>query len=202
METHTEEPMPLLEYWLAEAEACPEIHYAGAACLASVDDEGFPDARIVLVHGISAKTGAEGLFFATDHRSPKAIQLRREPRAALTFYWPPLERQLRIRGVVTEASEENAELSFTSRPRGSRITPWASVQSQSHADRDSLVARYQEQAQAFESHEEVPRPSTWRAYRLAPEAIEFWRASRFRLHRRRRFERGPGGTWTSRLLDP
>ncbi|MEO1084293.1 MAG: pyridoxal 5'-phosphate synthase [Acidobacteriota bacterium] len=192
-----EDPVDVLLEWLADAEAHADIRYAGAATLATVDGDGV-DARVILVHAVDDR----GLLFGTDTRSPKARQLRSNPAAALTLYWGPLERQVRVRGAVEPCDGDAADETFNDRPRGSRVTAWACQQSREVTDRGVIESRFSEAEALFAAAPEVPRPDTWRAYRLVPERFELWSAGRFRLHRRRGFERKPGGGWRRYTLEP
>ncbi|MEM1181678.1 MAG: pyridoxamine 5'-phosphate oxidase [Acidobacteriota bacterium] len=193
----SDDPIMILLEWLADAAEHDAIQYAGAATLATVDGDG-ADARIVLVHEVDGR----GLLFGTDTRSPKAHQLRLHPSAALTFYWSPLERQIRIRGTVELADEAAAEKTFDDRPRGSRITAWACQQSREVSDRRVLEGRFAQAEGRFDAGHPVPRPDTWRAYRLVPESLEFWTAQRFRLHDRQAFQKEPNGRWRRFTLEP
>lgn len=183
--------------WLAEAEAHEAVRYAHAATLSTVGISG-PDARVVLVHGWNGG----GFVFGTDTRSVKAEQLRHEPAAALTFHWDPLERQVRIRGQVELGSEAEGDQSFDDRPQASRITAWASQQSREIASREVLERRFEEARARFGDSRAVPRPDTWRAYRLIPRVFEFWSARSFRLHERILYVRQPNGDWRRGVLQP
>ena len=177
------EPFPLLDDWWREAERHAAIRYAHAAVLATVesrDDRVAPDARVVLVH----ERGPDGFVISTDDRSPKAEQMRTIPEVALVIHWEPLERQVRVRGHVEPADPATAERCFAERPRESRITAWASRQGPGLADRASLDAAWTSAAERFEGVETVPRPESWRAYRIVPRSIELWRAGARRLHDR------------------
>jgi len=192
-----EDPLATLAAWYAEAASHPSIRYPHCACLATAG-EVWPDARMVLVH----RFGPRGLLFGTDRRSAKARQLARAPRACLVFHWQPLERQVRVRGCVEPGEATEADLTFDDRPRESRITAWASCQSQQAADRATLEAAWQQAARRFASIEAIPRPDTWRAYWLIPEEIELWQAGRHRLHTRTRYRRSDDGCWQARVLAP
>lgn len=198
------DPFGLFSAWYAEAVAEPQIRYPHAACLSTVDSQGDPDARIVLVHEFDA----EGFLFSTDRRSSKARQLAERPRAALTFYWEPLERQVRLRGGVRQGTEGEANRCFAERPRGSRLTAWACCQSSEIQGREELAATYARVTEDFAGQDEIPRPAEWCAYRLLANRFEFWQASRHRLHRRHVFERRPSdgdraeSPWRHRLLAP
>jgi pyridoxamine 5'-phosphate oxidase len=197
-------PLPLFETWHAAAAAHEGIQYAGAACLSTVSADGFPEGRIVLLHAV----GSDGFAFFTDVRSAKGRALARTPRAALTFYWGPLERQVRVQGRVALAAKAEADRFFAERPRRSRLTAWASAQSRSLAGgREPLAQRMEALQERFAQHETIPRPSYWRAYRVQPRRVEFWEARAKRLHARVRYERDDAGEsgkpqWTIRRLAP
>ena len=120
----------------------------------------------------------------------------------MTFYWGPLERQVRIRGSVEQASDEVSDDCFQRRPRGSQITTWASQQSRELADPSELSLRVDSFAERFEGRDPVPRPPHWRGYRLVPRAIEFWEARANRLHERLLYRRGRDGDWATIRLYP
>ena len=191
------DPFAFFARVFAEAEAHEHIPYAQAATLSTVDGDR-ADARIVLVHAFDG----DGFLFGSDTRSGKAEQLRRRPGAALTFHWQPLERQVRIRGHVEGGTDEESDLTFDDRPRESRITAWASQQSREVTSREALESRFELARGRFDDSQPVPRPDSWRAYRLVPDAVEFWSARRFRLHERVLFRRQPNGDWQRRLLEP
>ena len=191
------EPMPLFDAWYARARACAEIKYAHAVCLSTIDPGGLPDARTVLLelHDTS------GFVVFTDSGSIKAAQLARTPEAALTFYWGPLDRQVRVRGRVERASDAVADECWSHRPRGARITAWASRQSR-ELDTEGLAERVERVTASFAETEEIPRPAHWRAYQLLPRSVEFWRARSHRLHDRLEYRVSAHGGWTLRRLEP
>ncbi len=191
---------PIEEYrrWQASVAAGKLVRYAEAACLSTVDEHGAPDSRIILVHYVDH----QGAFiFSTDERSTKVSQFARQPRAALSFDWSAHDRQVRVRGVIEMADDRASDRCFDERPRGSRITAWASLQSQAIEDPRQLTQRYATAAVRLSDTEPVPRPATWRAYRLKPTEIELWQARRHRLHDRRKFVRTDTG-WSMTLLEP
>lgn len=191
-------PLALFDTWYADAAGCDQIKYPHAVCLSTIDLDGLPDGRTVLlkIHD------ATGFVFFTDAGSVKGRSLARVPEAALTFYWGPLDRQIRLRGSIEQASDEVSDACFSHRPRGSRITAWACRQSRP-LDAGELERRIEIMTRRFTGREEVPRPPHWRAYRLVPRAIEFWQAKANRLHDRLLYTRAEGGDWASgRLLEP
>ena len=185
-----------LTAWLEAArDADPEDY--NAMTLSTVDAEGHPDARIVLLRDVDRE--GSGFLFYTNYRSAKGKQLADHPSAALTFFWPALERQLRIRGTVERLSAEESDRYFNSRPRPSRIGAWASQQSEFVADRSALEAARAEVEARFPG--DVPRPPHWGGYRLVADAIEFWQGRPGRLHDRIRCKR-QGESWIQERLQP
>ncbi len=192
------DPFRFFERWYGEAGACEGIKYAHAMCLSTVDSGGLPEGRTVLLK----HWDRSGFVFFTDAESPKGHSLAARPHAALTFYWGPLDRQIRICGEVEKADDETSDQCFRFRPRGSRITAWASLQSQpleSSAELEQRVADYTEK---FAEVEDVPRPPNWQAYRVRPRTIEFWQARSDRLHDRWLYTASASDAWTLTSLYP
>lgn len=191
------DPFALFEAWLAEARAT-EVNDPNAMAVATVDAEGLPDLRMLLLNGLDSR----GFVFFTNLESAKGGQLEAQPRAALLFHWKSLRRQVRVRGPVTRVSEAEADAYFATRPRTSRLGAHASAQSRPLSSRaeltdkvEALDARYEDQ--------EVPRPAYWSGFRVEPAAIEFWKDGAFRLHDRVRFDRrAPEGAWSRTRLYP
>lgn len=193
-----EAPWPLVDLWLEEAEADSRIPYATAACLATVDSAGWPDARIVL----ASRRQQDAFLVLTDHDSPKARQLVEVPKAVLVFYWPPLERQIRLRCRAEPADDGEADALFEQRPRQSRGTAWASRQSSTLAGIEELGRRLAEIDERFAAVDPIPRPEHWRAIRLVPIAVELWQAAARRLHHRLLYRHEDRGGWSHRRLEP
>jgi pyridoxamine 5'-phosphate oxidase len=195
--TAAEEPLALFASWMAEAEAS-EPDDPNAMALATVDREGVPNVRMILLKGADER----GFVFYTNCESAKGLELASAPRAALLFYWKSLHRQIRIRGPVEPVSAAEADAYFASRSRESRIGAWASSQSRPLASRAKLeeaVARYSER---FEEGE-VPRPPHWHGYRVTPLEVEFWASRPHRLHDRIVFRRSaPSKPWVKTRLNP
>ena len=190
------DPFALFSEWLAEA-AEREPNDPNAMALATVDDAGMPDVRMVLMKGFEAG----GFVFYTNLGSRKGRQLSGQPRAALCFHWKSLKRQVRVRGAVEPVSDAEADAYFESRPRLARIGAWASRQSEPLESRFALeaaVARYTAKHPAGR----VPRPPHWSGFRIEPAEMEFWREGAFRLHERVRFSRADGGGWIGERLFP
>ena len=166
--------------------------------LATVDGSGRVASRIVLLKGVDER----GFRFHTNYQSDKGSQLEAHPQVALCFHWKQLREgvQVRVEGAARKLQAEESDAYFASRPRGSQIGAWASLQSQTLPDRDTFeqrVARYEQQ---FEGHE-VTRPPHWGGFVVEPDMLEFWYGAEFRLHERVRWDRH-GQTWTSRMLYP
>jgi pyridoxamine 5'-phosphate oxidase len=195
--TQATDPFALFELWLEEARGT-EINDPEAMTLATVDEKGLPDGRMVLCKGSDAR----GIVFYTNIESAKGSQLKGQPRAAALFHWKSLRRQVRFRGLIAQVSAAESDAYFASRPRGSQIGAWASQQSRPLATRGNLDAAVESYERRFGTGE-VPRPDYWRGYRLAPVEIEFWRDRASRLHERIQFRRaGPESAWDKRLLYP
>ncbi len=189
------EPFGLFVEWMAEARA-HEINDSNAMTLSTVDAEGMPDARIVLLKDLDDR----GFTFYSNSQSAKGLELAALPLAALTFHWKSLRRQVRVRGRVEPVSPAEADAYFASRARESRIGAWASDQSRPLETRAALEAAVARETARFEGAE-VPRPEHWTGWRVVPQCVEFWRDRPFRLHDRLRFTRD-GDAWTSERLWP
>lgn len=189
-----EDPIALFQEWLAEANKS-EPNDGNAMTLATVDAEGMPDARMVLLKDVDAA----GFVFYTNFESAKGRELLAQPKAALVFHWKSLRRQVRVRGEVSVVSEAEADAYFASRARHSQIGAWASDQSRPLPDRMALEKRVAQVGLKF-GLGKVPRPPHWSGFRVAPRVIEFWRDRPFRLHERLVFTRSGEGWTTSRLF--
>lgn len=172
------DPIALFETWLSAAGET-EPNDPHAMSVATVDEAGLPDVRIVLLKGLDAR----GFVFYTNEQSAKGQQLRGQGKAALCFHWKSQKRQVRVRGAVEPVSAEESDAYFASRARGSRIGAWASDQSRPVADREALMAKTAEAEARFEGSD-VPRPEHWYGWRVRPDYIEFWQDGAFRLHDR------------------
>lgn len=170
---------------------------ANAMVLATVDGEGRPSARTVLLKGI----GERGFTFFTNYESRKGRELEGNPNAALVFYWPELERQICIAGRVTRLSQEESEAYFHSRPRESQIGAWASVQSSVLPSRKELEAAV-ERFRSKYAGQTIPVPPFWGGYLLTPNRMEFWQGRANRLHDRFEFQRNADGSWAMNRLSP
>jgi pyridoxamine 5'-phosphate oxidase len=192
------EPMSLFRSWLDEAERS-EIADANAMTLATADENGLPDARMVLLKGLDER----GFVFFTNYESAKGGQLLAHPLAALCFHWKSLSRQVRVRGPVEQVSTIEADAYYATRPRGSRIGAWASAQSRPLESREELEKAVQRFEQEFAGLDPA-RPRYWSGFRVLPIQIEFWQNRLYRLHDRIVFRRPSpeDGTWTRTRLYP
>lgn len=193
-----DDPFEQFGKWFADAEASDDIQYAAAACLSTVDGDGFPEGRMVMVQAFDDR----GFAFFTDDRSKKAQALRNAPKAALTFYWGPFERQIRIQGPVEPGTEAEADEYFQRRPRRSQVTAWASYQSEPLESRDALARHMADIDEEFADRDSLPRPPYWKVYRVLPHTIEFWTARARRLHDRFLYRRTSDDNWTVVRLQP
>lgn len=193
--TGTIDPFALFADWQAEARQS-EINDPHAMAVASVDADGLPDVRMVLLNGFDEF----GFVFFTNFESAKGQQILGQPKLALLFHWKSLRRQVRVRGPVEVVSATEADAYFAGRPRGSQIASSASAQSRPLASRTELMDR----VAALETRVgdgPVPRPPHWSGFRVIPSAIEFWKDGAFRLHDRVRFTRAGDG-WQRQRLNP
>jgi pyridoxamine 5'-phosphate oxidase len=195
--TEADEPLRLFAAWFEEARRS-ESGDASAMTLATVDGDGLPNARMVLLKGFDER----GFVFYTNLDSPKASELEATHKGALVFHWKSLNRQVRLRGLVERVDDQEADAYFATRPRLAQIGAWASKQS---APLESRMAFEKAVALAMARFAvgTVPRPPNWSGYRLAPLAIEFWHDRPYRLHDRVEFTRGtPGAPWSKTRLYP
>lgn len=200
--TTAEDPFALFEEWMAEAEKSEPCD-PNAMSLATVDANGLPNVRTVLLKGVDASGSPDrGFVFYTNFESAKGHELLASHKAALLFYWKSLERQVRVRGPVSLVSHEEANAYFASRPTLSRIGAWASQQSRPLASRDVLEAKVRHFEVKF-ADGNIPRPAHWSGFRVVPVEIEFWMSRPFRLHDRIAFRRdAPRDPWVKTRLYP
>lgn len=190
------DPLKLFARWLDDAKATG-MHLPEAMTLATATPDGKPSARLVLLKGADER----GFVFFTNYRSRKARDLDSNPQAALVFYWPQLERQVRVEGRVERTSAGESDAYFKSRLRESQIGAVASPQSEVIASREALQKKADELEKIYEGRE-VSRPEHWGGYRVRPERIEFWKGRPGRLHDRISYERQANGSWTITRLAP
>jgi pyridoxamine 5'-phosphate oxidase len=195
--TSADDPFQLFREWMAEAETS-EINDPNAMALSTVDADGLPNARMVLLKGFDQR----GFVFYTNTQSAKGGELLGQGKAAALFHWKSLRRQVRVRGPVEQVSEAEADAYFQSRPRDSRIGAWASQQSRPLESRFALEKAVATYAAKY-AIGEVPRPPHWTGFRILPVYLEFWKDGAFRLHDRVTFTRPePEGGWTKQRLYP
>ena len=188
------DPLELIKKSLKKANR-RRLKLPHAMALASLDKQGRPTCRMMLLKG----TDERGFVFYTNLKSRKALGLRARPQAALLFWWAELDEQIRVEGGIEEISKEEADAYFATRPRGSQIGAWASLQSHPLPSRNRLLQAFKKYAKRFRNT--VPRPPFWSGYRVIPKRIEFWKSRPDRLHERVLYERSKK-RWTRKLLYP
>ncbi len=205
-------PFPLLARWLDEGRERSGQRNPDAMVVATIGDDGRPDARTVLCRGLDTEAGA--VTFFTNRRSAKGRQLGARPVATAVLHWDALARQVRVTGVVVPSPDEESDAYFARRPRASQIAAWASAQSEPLASRAELEARLAETAARFggqEAGDPVPRPPHWGGYRIVAERVELWVGSEARAHDRVLWRRTLGddagdasgaGPWSHGRLQP
>jgi pyridoxamine 5'-phosphate oxidase len=190
------DPIRQFSLWFKQA-IDAECHEPTAMTLATSTRDGQPSARIVLLKQFDER----GFVFYTNYESDKARELEANPRAGMVFWWPPLERQVRITGVVSKTSEAESEAYFRTRPAGSRLGAWASPQSRVIASREELERRLVDAQEQYPG-DAIPLPPFWGGYRVTPDSIEFWQGRENRLHDRLRYTRQANGSWKIARLAP
>lgn len=189
------QPIDQFHHWFDEAVKAKALE-PNAMTLATASADGRPSTRVLLLKGADAS----GLVWFTNYSSRKGQDLSANPMAAMQFFWPELERVVRIEGRVERVSDEESDAYYRSRPTGSRIGAWASPQSQVLSSRDVLEAAWKEQQARL--GDDPPRPAHWGGYRLVPDHWEFWQGRSSRLHDRIAYEFQPGGAWLIQRLAP
>jgi pyridoxamine 5'-phosphate oxidase len=190
------DPIKQFQSWFNEGFEA-KLPMPDAMSLATVTPDGRPTARMVLLKQVDD----EGFVFFTNYQSSKARQLEINPYAALVFYWPQFERQVRVEGKVTKTSAEESAAYFKTRPRESQIGAWASPQSEVISAREVLEQRAHELSDQY-CDREIDCPTHWGGFRLKPDRIEFWKGRVGRLHDRLLYELQPDGSWTIKRLAP
>ncbi|MFM9858444.1 pyridoxamine 5'-phosphate oxidase [Pseudoxanthobacter sp. M-2] len=194
--TDADDPLRLFDAWLSDA-AASEPNDPNAMALATVDPDGLPNVRMVLLKGLDT-----GFVFYTNFESAKGREILASHKAALCFHWKSLRRQVRVRGPVAVVDDAEADAYYASRPRGSRIGAWASKQSRPLEGRFALEAEVARTTARY-GIGEIPRPAHWSGFRLTPVSIEFWHDRPFRLHDRVQFTRQAAGEpWSKARLYP
>jgi len=189
------DPLAVFHQWFEEAVRCG-VKEPRAMSVATVDGHGNPDARMILMKEFDAN----GVVFYTNLNSPKAIALRNNPNVALCFYWPEIDKQVRIRGRAEPVSDAEADAYFATRARLSQISAWASKQSGTMRGYFELEAEVAKAAIKF-GIGRVPRPAFWSGFRVRPDSMEFWNQKPFRRHQRIAYER-IGEAWNTHWLYP
>ncbi|MFO1261401.1 MAG: pyridoxamine 5'-phosphate oxidase [Sphingomonadaceae bacterium] len=192
----TDEPFTLFNEWYAEARTS-EINDSNAMALATVDADGRPSVRMVLLKG----HGPDGFIFYTNFEGRKAGDLLVNPNAALLFHWKSLRKQIRIEGAVGRVDDATADAYFATRSRDSQLGAWASDQSRPLDSRATFMSRYADMNAKFEG-QDVTRPPHWSGFRLIPRRIEFWQDREHRLHERWLYTSDGKGGWSKGMLYP
>lgn len=195
--TQSNDPFKLFETWMADAKTS-ELNDPNAMSVASVDEEGMPNVRILLLKDFSV----DGFTFYTNFESTKGHEILASKKVALCFHWKSLRRQVRIRGGVTQVTDAEADEYYNSRARGSRVGAWASAQSRELSARSELEGLVNQYEEKF-GDGDIPRPAHWSGFKLAPMSIEFWHDRPYRLHDRIIFERKScSDDWSTKRLYP
>jgi pyridoxamine 5'-phosphate oxidase len=190
-------PTELFEKWLSAAFNA-DLPEPTAMTLATSNVEGKISSRIILLKGFDSA----GFQFYTSYYSQKGEDLEENSFAALSFFWPELERQVRIEGKVKIISSRDSDLYHSARPRNNQLGAWASEQSKPVADRETLESQFKAVTDAYRKHDVIPRPPKWGGYRLTADRIEFWQGRENRLHDRINYVRTHGGSWSHHRLSP
>jgi len=190
-------PVELFEKWLTEAFDA-DLPEPTAMTLATSNSEGRISSRIILLKGFD--TG--GFQFYTNYFSQKGQNLAEHNFAAMSFFWPEIERQIRIEGKVEKIMARDSDLYHSARPRNNQLGAWASEQSKPVADRKALEDQFDAVSKAYKNHDIIPRPPQWGGYRLTPDRIEFWQGRESRLHDRIDYNKDRSGRWSHQRLSP
>ena len=191
-----DDPFELFKSWITEAEK-KEIRDPTALSLATTNKAGQPSVRMVLLKGLSSK----GFVFYTNLNSPKSDNLKENPKAAMCFHWKSFNRQIRILGSVTQVDDKEADLYFNSRSYESKISAWASDQSNTMKKRSELLKKIEDFKEKYKNEKNIPRPPYWLGWCLKPSSIEFWLHKDNRIHERLRYNKTTSG-WEKEILYP
>jgi pyridoxamine 5'-phosphate oxidase len=189
------DPLQQFRHWMEEAIQAEALE-VNAMCLSTISKDGFPNSRIVLLKELD-----QGFVFFTNYESSKGKELAATPKASLTFFWPEIERQVRVVGTIGKISEQESDTYFFSRPISSQIGAWASPQSQEIPDRTVIEDSQKRLEEEFKLNP-IQRPAHWGGYRLIPLRIEFWQGRPSRLHDRISYELEGGTNWKKVRLAP
>ena len=190
------DPLELFKIWMAEAEK-KEIRDPTSSSLATVNNAGQPNVRMVLLKGLSHK----GFVFYTNLNSSKSNELKENPKAAMCFHWKSFNRQIRILGSITQVDAREADLYFNTRPYESKISAWASDQSKPMKQRSELLKKIEDLNEKYKDGKNVPRPPHWSGWCLKPSSIEFWLHKDNRIHERLRYNK-IANDWKKEILYP
>jgi len=191
-----DDPLELFKIWMAKAEK-KEIGDPTALSLATTNNAGQPNVRMVLLKGLSSK----GFVFYTNLNSSKSNELKENPKAAMCFHWKSFNRQIRILGSVTQVDAREADLYFNTRPYESKISAWASDQSKPMKQRSELLKKIEDLNEKYKDEKNVPRPPHWSGWCLKPSSIEFWLHKDNRIHERLRYNKMTND-WKKEILHP
>ena len=191
-----DDPLKLFNIWMSEAEKS-EINDPNALSLATTNNKNEPNVRMVLLKGLSSK----GFVFYTNLNSPKSIDIKKNPNGAMCFHWKSLQRQVRISGVITQVSDEEADAYFNSRPYESRIGAWASDQSKIMNKREDFLKKIDDFKNKYNDEKNLPRPKHWSGWCLSPSSFEFWLGDQYRIHERLKYNK-LSNVWKKEILYP
>lgn len=192
-----ENPMEQFRTWFLQADECEGVDEANAMTISTLGEDGFPHARVVLLK----RYIDEGFIFYTNYNSQKGMDLDKNPQIALSFFWPYLERQIIINGLVEKTTANTSDGYFDTRPRGSQIGAWVSQQSAKIDEHEDLAAEVKTIEERFQG-QDVPRPSHWGGYLVKPTSIEFWQGRPNRLHDRVKYVLDANYDWIKQRLAP
>ena len=192
-----DDPIGFFKKWFDEASNHSEIEEANAMSLATLGIDDFPKSRVVLLKALTDK----GFVFYTNYQSEKGLAIARHPKVGLSFFWPPLERQVIIKGLIQKTPSDLSDEYFNSRPKGSQLGAIVSDQSNAISDRTILEAKLNALEIQYKN-EKIPRPDNWGGYQVIPKSIEFWQGRPNRLHDRIRCHLRQTGLWDLERLAP